>query len=431
MADKVFCDPVYHHIVFDKAADAILLKLIACPEVQRLRRIRQLGVSSYTYHGAEHSRFGHALGTCHMMTKALESLDRNQPELDLPSDVRLAARCAALLHDTGHGPFSHLIERICNRDHEKATTEIITGDTQVGKVLRGVSEPFPNLVADLLDGFHPEHQFLSDLLSSQLDVDRMDFILRDTHYCGVSFGVYDHLRILHTMRIREFAFDKRLHPVWLLKGSHCVEEFLYARFFMYWTVYYHKTTRGFESLFQAILERAKEVASADLFLPGIQRLLAGDIPLGDFLRLDDSTMLAQISLWQDSRDHILANLAHRFLDRDGFKPIGPASLTPDNVNNLGRAQDTMRSMWLDPEYYLLVNRRQTIAYDYYRPEEETGERTPKTSIMLEDEHGHRHEIAHKLPGIEALGREQSDNTYYYVPREAGEEVFNLLNTLAE
>lgn len=429
MPDKVFCDPVHRHIVFDKDSDAILLDLIACPEVQRLRRIRQLGVSSYTFPGAEHSRFGHALGACHMMTQALDALARNQPELGLDDEVRLAARCAALLHDVGHGPFSHLTERICGFKHGRITTDVIQGASEVNAVLRGHASDLPGLVASLLSRGETTHPFLTDLLDSNLDVDRMDFLLRDAAYCGVSFGLYDYLRILHTLRIEGFVFDGQKHPIWLDKGKHSIEHFLYARFHMYWTVYYHKTTRGFESLFQKVLERAKELGKDAQCLPGIDRLLATTPDSETVLGTDDNLVLAQIALWRQSNDHILADLSRRFLSRSGFKPIGPVRLDPDRLGAVEDATTWLEGKGFAPAYYLLHNTRETTAYDYYRPEEETEELTSQTSITLMDNNGRRTEIAHALRGVAALSQEVNSNTFYYVPREEEAKLGQILAPL--
>jgi len=420
MADKVFCDPVYRHVVFDKSADRLLLDLIACPEVQRLRRVRQLGVSSYTYHGAEHSRFGHALGACHLMTQALDALSRNQPDLEITEQLRLAARCAALLHDLGHGPFSHLAERVCCFKHGEITRKLILGDTQVNTVLSQEDNAFPEFVASLLHREDTQHPFVTDLLDSNLDVDRMDFLMRDAHYCGVSFGVYDYLRILHTVRVRPFPrFENRQHLVWQTKGEHSVEEFLYARFFMYWTVYYHKTTRGFESLFQAILSKAQELdpGGERAIAPAVGSLLRKDVSAQDIAALDDNLVLAQIQAWCDNSDPTLADLSRRFLNREGFKPYGPVALAAQSLDIIHQGETVLRDQGYDPHYYLLDNERQTTAYDYYRPEEEVEEKTPQTSITLENGQERRHEIAHRLPGVKALAEEADRNLYYYIPRE--------------
>lgn len=436
MADKVFCDPVHRHIVFDKDSDSVLLDLIACPELQRLRRVHQLGVSSYTYPGAVHTRFSHALGAYHLMTLALAALQRNQsPKIRLPRAVIVAARCAALLHDLGHGPFSHLTERASSLKHEQLTQQLILEKTGINRVLGSYSRDLPKVVAGLLEGTQPRWQFVSDLLSSQLDVDRMDYLLRDAYNCGVSFGVYDYLRILHTMRIRTFRFDRRRHPVWLAKGRHAIEEFLYARYYMYWAVYYHKTTRGFEELYRAILRRAKHVSENRTLakrvevMPCVRSLLTGSLSLSAFLELDDSVMLAQIGLWQKGGDKILADLSARFLARDGFKPLGPEGegSTLGKAEAVERAREYLRKRNLPHEYYLLYSRSVATAYDYYHPEKE--EKTPKTSIMLEDKEGHCDEISEVLRGVDALRKEDRWEGFYYVPRQHEKRLTRILSPI--
>ena len=432
MPDKVFCDPVHRHIVFDKVKDSVLLKLLESEEVQRLRRVRQLGVSSLTYHGAEHSRFSHALGTYHLMTTALDVLERNGGAPELAPEVRLAARCAALLHDLGHGPFSHLTERACGIKHENVTEKIILDGTAVTRALAAHSAGLAKLVADLFQGDIEEYQFVSDILSSQLDVDRMDYLLRDAYFCGVPYGSYDYLRILHTMRVEKFCDDGRRHPVWLEKGKHAVEQFLYARFYMYWAVYYHKTTCGFEVLFTAILNRAKELLRSGIasltFFPGIAELVDGKPSLPQFLAVDDHIMMAQIGLWRSSGDRILADLSSRFLTRNGLKPIGPVKISPACVEAVNKASEFLRAKGFPPEYYFPSRTSVAVAYDYYRPDKE--EKTPKTEIRLTD--GTRQqEISRQLKGVHALIEEAREESYYYVPRELQVEILPILKPLLD
>jgi len=433
MPDKVFCDPVHRHIIFDGDLRSLFLSLLDTPEMQRLRRIRQLGVSCVTYPGAEHTRFSHALGTYHLMTQALRSLERNQePPLKLPRKVEVAAICAALLHDIGHGPFSHLTERVSSLKHEETTQEVILGKTGVNRALRSFSKKLPDLVASLLGSTEPGWQFISDLLASQLDVDRMDYLLRDAYFCGVSFGVYDHRRILHTLRVKQWKFDRRRHPVWLMKGRHAIEEFLYARYYMYWTVYYHKTTRGFEELYRVILTRATELLQTKAgekrmeVLPWVKALLKTTASVATVMRLDDNILLAQISLWRCSKDAILSDLCDRFLSRRGFKPLGPERdvNTIESAEALSKAKQYLARKKLPPKYYLLYSSSVATGYDYYHPERE--EKTPRTSIMLLRDDGTLDEISQVLKGIDALRKGDKWEKYYFVPREHERDLRRIL-----
>jgi hypothetical protein len=423
MADKVFCDPIHRHILFEDAHRFLFLALLDTPEFQRLRRIRQLGVSCLTYPGAEHSRLSHALGTFHIMTHALHALRRNQPDVDIPDEVRLAARCAALLHDIGHGPFSHLTERASPVTHEEFTARFIREDTATKAALARYSTQFPELVAALLLGENPELQHISALLSSELDVDRMDYLLRDAHFCGVPFGVYDYHRILHTMRLATIPGKGTWQPLWLEKGKHAVEQMLYARYHMYWTVYYHPTTCGFEAVYVAILRRAKEVAERITFLPAVRNLLDGKVTPQDYLRLDDATVLAQISLWRAAPDPVLADLCGRFLDRRGFKPIGPVRIDVANVGCVGEAERFLDQQGLPHESYLLSRKLVAIGYKYYTPDPEA----QKGVFLLEGEGPV--EVSRRMPGVQALIEAPSQEDFYYAPREHAASIAAILRPL--
>lgn len=178
MAERIYRDPV-HNIIrvrTDTPEGALVVRLIDAPEFQRLRRIKQLGLALYTYQGAEHSRFAHSLGVLHLMTRVL---DRLQEAYRLSPEDYTAARCAALLHDTGHGPFSHVMEKVWDFHHEAWTARIVmSAETEVGRLLAAYDPHLPRRVADIIEGrFRPAA--LAQLVSSQLDVDRMDYLLRD------------------------------------------------------------------------------------------------------------------------------------------------------------------------------------------------------------------------------------------------------------
>ena len=220
--EKVFKDPVHNYIYVDSS---IIWSLINTKEFQRLRRIRQLGTSFYTFHGAEHSRFSHSLGVYEITRKVITQFERNGYE-DWPAEERLLCLCAALLHDIGHGPFSHSIERAFGVNHEQWSCRIILEDTEINRILKEVSPAFPQLVADVIAKTYNK-QIVVSLISSQMDADRMDYLLRDAYFTGVNYGAFDLERILRMMR------PHKGNIVVKESGMHAVEHYLMSRYQMY------------------------------------------------------------------------------------------------------------------------------------------------------------------------------------------------------
>ena len=221
--EKVFRDPVHDYI---HVQHQVIMDLINSKEMQRLRRIKQMGTASYTFHGAEHSRFSHSLGVYEIARKICDKFVRNYAVEDggaWDDSERLVVLCAALLHDIGHGPFSHTFENIFNTDHETMTREIILSEaTEVNQILRGVSANFPRQVASVIDKTYPNPQVVQ-LISSQIDADRMDYLLRDSYFSGTNYGNFDLSRILRVMHPYKdgIRFD--------YNGMHAVEDYITSR----------------------------------------------------------------------------------------------------------------------------------------------------------------------------------------------------------
>ncbi|WP_317950591.1 HD domain-containing protein, partial [Rossellomorea marisflavi] len=180
--EKVFKDPVHRYV---HVKDRVIWDLIGTKEFQRLRRIRQLGTTYLTFHGAEHSRFNHSLGVYEIIRRIIDDVFAGRPEWS--DDERLLSLCAALLHDLGHGPFSHSFEKVFHMDHEHFTQAIILGDTEVNQVLRKVAKNFPKHVAEVIAKTY-KNKLVVSLISSQIDADRMDYLQRDAYFTGVSYG---------------------------------------------------------------------------------------------------------------------------------------------------------------------------------------------------------------------------------------------------
>lgn len=255
---KVIRDPI-HGLISLRPDEPYLLELIDTPEFQRLRRIRQLGVSNITYPGAEHTRFAHSLGVLSFAGRILDHLKsryRSHKEIaDLIETHERTIKAAALLHDTGHGPFSHMIERAfrSTSKHEARTALIVTADeSEVSKVLRR-HDIDPDQVRSVIDGTFPI-RFLRDIVSSQLDADRMDYLLRDAMMTGVEYGSCDAEWIIHALCL---GLDPVQSGAWKTedlrlcldrsRGVHAAEQLIVARMHMSYQVYYHRVTRGWEA----------------------------------------------------------------------------------------------------------------------------------------------------------------------------------------
>lgn len=380
---KIFSDPVHGFISVPKR---LLLALIETPEVQRLRRIRQLGLGHLVFPGAEHTRFQHALGAMALMQQALASLaEKGTPISEAEHEAALAA---ALLHDVGHGPFSHTLEHDligpgeAGPFHHEQMSRALIGrlDARLGGAL--------GLALAIVDGAY-ERTFFQRLLASQLDMDRLDYLRRDSFHTGVAEGVVGVERILKTMRVHPLEGGPGADIVIEAKGVYAVESFLLSRRLMYWQVYLHKTVIAADHLLRAAFTRAREAggdpaveASAPALLfflrqrPGADDLGREDV-IEAFIDLDDTDVLYSLKRWQEAEDPILADLARRFLDRDLFRTTYLAAMPSPAEIGAWRART---AEWLvsaglstpgraehDAAAYLTVGRSRL---DTYRPRED-------------------------------------------------------------
>ncbi len=312
---KIINDPVYGFLRFPEPE---LLQLIDHPWFQRLRHIKQMGMAALVYPGAVHTRFHHSLGACHLMGKALDEL--RTKGINISKDECLAARIAALLHDIGHGPFSHALEHtlVGGIPHETLSHIIMTRlNAEMGGMLEKAIQVFD----------HSYHlRYLHQLVSSQLDVDRMDYLNRDSFYTGVSEGVIGYDRILQMLTVHdnELVVEE--------KGVHSVEKFIIARRMMYQQVYLHKTVLGSELMLIKILERAKELVAEGVTLfatPPLSYFLHKNLTVDDirnepehleqYCAMDDTDVFAAIKTWQHHDDFILSTLCKMLVLRKLYK----------------------------------------------------------------------------------------------------------------
>jgi HD superfamily phosphohydrolase len=316
---KVFSDPVHG---FVSVPHGLLLALVEQPEVQRLRRIRQLGVGHLVFPGAEHSRFGHALGAMALMQEALGVLmGKGTPVSDAEYTAALAA---ALLHDIGHGPFSHTLEPTLMRGvhHEQVSRALIVS---LNRRLRGALD----LTLRIFDNAY-ERPFFHRLVSGQLDVDRLDYLRRDSYFTGVVEGEVGVDRLIKTLRVEPSAGGAGSRLVVESKGIYAVENFLVSRRLMYWQVYLHKTVLAGDFVLRMALLRAQgalragDAATAQSCAPSLRFFLERDVTPVDlgradvqdaFAALDDADVLVSLKAWQQSADPVLAELSRRFIHR--------------------------------------------------------------------------------------------------------------------
>ncbi len=353
--------------------------MIDTAEFQRLRRIRQLGLAHFAYQSAEHSRFTHSLGALHLATRILAKLELNH---EISAEHKLAVRAAALLHDIGHGAFSHVIETILGFHHEQFTIDaVLSDDTEVGQVLRTFSAELPENIAAIIRGdFRPAA--LAQLVSSQLDVDRMDYLLRDSLMTGAKYGIFDLEWIIKSLEIDETR--DRLYVS--ARGIYAVEDYLQARYYMFRQVYFHRTLRSAEAVLRSLVSRALHLFQNGKVVwfaektPFEKILKAERLSLTEHLALDDSDVMFHIKQWQNSDDKILADLAKRFLHRRLFKAFDLDMPETERQDFLEKARKFVENAGFDADYYFIEDKAGDVPYYFYTKTQTE----PKNLIYVEE-----------------------------------------------
>jgi len=354
---KVLRDPIHEYIHIDLK---IVWDCLNTPEFQRLRRIHQLGPTYQVYHTAEHSRFSHSLGVYEIARRLIEEVEGLKDQLS--EYEQTAVLLAALLHDLGHGPFSHTFEAIHHYNHEEYSQQLILNDSHIYQVLHQADSQLPQTVADII-GLRHSNRLLTQMISGQLDADRMDYLLRDAYFTGTSYGQFDLERIIRTIRI----VDHRL--VVKESGIHTVEDYIMARYHMYWQVYYHPVSRSFEAVFSQFFHRLKDLYEMDsnftqgipMFTPFLQ-----EKPLSnrDILKMDEASCLYGISVCTEHDDEILADLAKRILNRNLFDY---ANIT--DSKSIENKKRTLIQRGFDPDYYFWTDQADQRPYQPYQGKE--------------------------------------------------------------
>lgn len=312
---KIINDPIYGFVTIPSE---LIYDLINHPYFQRLRRIKQLGLTNLVYPGALHTRFHHAIGAMHLMQEAVFTL--KQKDVSISEEEQEAVLIAILLHDIGHGPFSHALEHSIAKGISHETISSLLMD-KLNKEFKGKL----SLAIKIFNGNYKK-QFLHQLVSSQLDMDRLDYLKRDSFFTGVSEGVISSDRIIKMLNVvkDELVVEH--------KAIYSIEKFLIARRLMYWQVYLHKTVLSAETLLVNILKRAKELSAQGIELfatPALQLFLKNNFTKSDFeknsdlldkfSKLDDNDVMASIKVWSENDDTILSKLCANLLDRKLYK----------------------------------------------------------------------------------------------------------------
>lgn len=374
---KVMRDPIHGYIHIDLQ---VVWDCINAKEMQRLRRIHQLGGDCFVYHTAEHSRFAHSLGVYEIVRRILEEVKSLSDYVS--AYEKMAVMLAGLLHDVGHGPFSHTFEEISRKRHEEYTVDMILNPD--GDIYQALVKEHPHLPYDVVSiiQYRHEKECLNQLVSGQLDADRMDYLLRDAYFTGTDYGRFDLKRILRTMRLH--------HGKLVVKqsGMQSVEDYVMARYHMYWQVYLHPVARSYEKILVALFKRMRMIYQKDpqslcevsMFHPFLKDEIAD---VSSLFRLDDCATLYGFSCLQEHEDVVIADLANRLINRKLF-----AYDTIKDKQHIERIKEQVSRQGYDLSYYVHIDMISQRPYAPYRGKNEKDAvwilKEDGTVIALED-----------------------------------------------
>ncbi len=399
---KIVNDPVFGFI---NIPDNILFEIIQHKFFQRLHRVKQLGLSSHVYPGAQHTRMQHSMGAMHLMGEAINQL--RQTGAEISDEEELAVRACILLHDIGHGPFSHALEHslVTGISHEEISLLLMNKmNVEFGGAL--------DMTISIFKNEYPK-RFLHQLVSGQLDMDRLDYLSRDSFFCGVSEGVIGAARIIKMLNIHN---DQLVVEA---KGIYSIEKFLVARRLMYWQVYLHKTSVAAEFMLVNILRRAKELASKglDLFAtPALKYFLYNtvdrasfldrDESIEQFIRLDDSDLISAFKVWCDHEDKILSILCKGMIHRKLFKvEIRDEKASEETLDQLA-IQYISKLGVKDTEIHYLMG-DSMVTTDTYSPEDDN------INILYKDGTIKDISVASDMLNIQVLTKKVRKNFFCY------------------
>lgn len=346
---KVFRDPLYGYITVDYK---LISDLIDSKELQRLRRIRQLSGVSMVFQTAEHSRFTHSLGAYQMANLVIQNVEGTE---SLTEYQKLLFLCSALLHDIGHGPYSHAFENVMEASHEDMSIKLILSSaTEVNKIL-SISSTLACDIADVI-AHNGRFPLIEALVSSQLDVDRMDYLSRDAYFTGAAYGHIDYFRILRSMKVVNQKVLVRA------SGVHSIESYLMSRYHMYFQVYYHPVARAYECILEGIYARIKDLIQdkreVDASISSFLRVLKDNDDVEAYIDLDDAYINGFIKQLTRSEDTILRTLANAFQNRHLFQCVDLANEPSEEFLNEIKAKYNSETY----KYYYKESKVSAVAY---------------------------------------------------------------------
>jgi uncharacterized protein len=426
---KIICDPIHDLITFENTSwDRLLLKLINTREFQRLRRVKQLGLSEMVFPGGNHSRFAHSIGVMHNARRFLDRIEK-LTDKKLDDLHRTAVLTAALLHDVGHGPFSHAFEKITGDHHETRTVEIITDhSTSVNQVLRDHDFKLPDLLKNFFEtddtGEGQTHEsiprYLVQVISSQLDADRFDYLVRDSYATGAGYGRFDSKWLIQHLQVD----DSRGRLYLAGKAYTGAESYVFARYHMYRAVYFHKTTRAAEVMLKLLFQRYKTLVeyNENAVVEAPRAFAAAfrsnsRMPLADYLQLDDHSVSEFMKACRTVGDPKLKELATGILDRRLYKAIDATVAGISRDDFVEQAKELISSKGLAPEESLKKDAASDTPYKPYDPD---GDK-PNDQIYIEDSLGKQVEFSTISKPVADL-REKYSLLRYYFPDHLYDEM---------
>ena len=427
---RTYLDPIHGPIQLDlnDPAENLLAQIIDTRELQRLRRIKQMGLGSFTFHGAEHTRFGHSLGTLYIARKMISHLAKSSPEI---KNYKTEILACALLHDVGHGPLSHTSEKFTNYTHEEQTKNIILGNSEINTLLKAHDRNLPEEITKIFD-YKSSSLYMSQIISSYVDCDRLDYLLRDSYYVGVPYGLTGFDRIIASLEIDEYRGEVT-SPLLVINetiGLDATIHYLHARYSMYQQVYQHKKNLASDFLLEKIIERARETKLQDTSLILIEWLMQSNtqnkkIDIDLFLQVDDALLISSIENWayNSSGDKILKDLSKRFISRKIFKSVEfRQEVSEDKIQEIGdKIKSIAKNKDLEPKYYTGTERSASKPYEPYQASKN---KTPK-AIYIKQHNGLIKELSQISGLVKALSQENITKTCLIYAPELEDDINNM------